>query len=1268
MSHKNRKSLLIASISGLVIAVPLAIITTRNFPIIFSNAQPDSNSLIISPNNQVHDGYVMTTKGAPIYVKDDGITWGSNNLTFASGGYIQTLTCIHGIQTISVEMSSGSLDLYHGYVEPSNLETPMYGVDYVFDTTTSFTYTSDLPHYVRLRASVGAVVSKITINYDCATVTTDANVETLDDGLENSYIDAGAIKSYATTSYVTDTSSEESKRALRVDFTGTTNNFFSLNTEMNQIRGIMDDLPDFTNVVFTLKAKFSDNITNHDISVEAVGPNWLHSNYNYMDCVEQSLDGWNTYQFDFTNVTFDGNDEIIRIYINPVGVDASNKATGYIIFDEIDYHQHIINQEMRYESIYDGLENVTLDNNWQNVDYAYDNKVTYGRVSRSSLVVRPKSTLGSHPHYCAILSPEAHISAGLSEYLNVNFAESVLIFEYKPINVKNPNIIYLHCLETWQSSQQRTVYTTKLHDGWYQFNYDLRQLGFTTPNMIRIKLGFDVEDANLNKAKVYYDNIRLVDNVREDYTQGLENLDVDAGMSPCTNRSLDYTVTASDASLNSLKCVLNGDNTTTSWQNKYGPTWIIYDEQLPQMTCGSGRFEAKLLFSGDFPNKKLWLNLFDSDWRGARFKDLDPTPLGNGWYQFSIDFADLPSWAGEKDVNSAFDFTSHPVRISIGFHGLDSSNNYDKTVWFDDMFYYPAATTSNFTLWQAYDTENIRQDDAILPNRGISEVNPLAFHDAKNGTDSSQLMIKANSAISSYNFRPGSLRGNDGDVLPATCFDVSIAKYFYISGVTSESDKTGYMGAGYYPDALVPIDRIIKANENTITNGKQQSIWINCAIPTHQTPGTYTGTGILTVDGVDYSVPMKVVVYDVTLSDTTHNKTTFLIWYDRMAIAEPYYTNVTRRAYYDFLLEKGISGDSYYEWSRWTVGDMDIYDSFADNFANYIMPNNKISTYRIPMEKNEESILNYLTALVNRNKIEWDKGNHVNFFDKAIIILSDEPSNPKWNDNEPQAWKDCKSVQNWIKNAQAALAPTLSGYPEILAGLNDVRNVVTIGADFDRITGQGLFYKDLLNTDYIGVPCPQFQLVSPQNQRETFLSRFNHSWFYGCVHPQLPYPSYHMDTPLLGQRMITWMQYNYGFEGTLYFCVNMFSTSDQGEAVLRDVWNDPMMGNTAGDGMLLYPGDRYKICGPITSMRLETIRNSMEDYELFYLMDQRINKYNSNTGSSISSCRDLLASEVTSMFNGTQLLTAGHTFSSGYQSQDFDEFRIYLLQRLEYCY
>ena len=67
-------------------------------------------------------------------------------------------------------------------------------------------------------------------------------------------------------------------------------------------------------------------------------------------------------------------------------------------------------------------------------------------------------------------------------------------------------------------------------------------------------------------------------------------------------------------------------------------------------------------------------------------------------------------------------------------------------------------------------------------------------------------------------------------------------------------------------------------------------------------------------------------------------------------------------------------------------------------------------------------------------------------------------------------------------------------------------------------------------------------------------------------------------------------------------------------------------------------------------------------------MDQRLSIYNANTGSNISSCKDLLNSEFAQMFSGTQLLARGHTFNSGYKSQDFEAFRTYLLERLEYCF
>ena len=1234
---------------------------------IFTKAFDDPNSLIISPSNPVTDGYVRTVKGSPIYLRDDGVTWNDYNLAFQVGGYIQNLTIIHGIESVSVELSSGSLDLYHGYVEPENLETPFYGADYTFTSNYTYHFGSELPNRVRLIANENSVVSKITITFDCESANSDLNAETLDDGLENSYIDAGPVNSYARTSYSLDTASDSSLRSLKATFKGTNAETILLSTEKNRLRELASTLPDFSDVMLSFKAKLSNDITYPNISVQAVGESWTTSNYFVCDRTNIDANGWYTYTADFSHISFENNDRIIRIYLRPDGIDSNNKDSAFILFDEITYSRTRYSQGIKLETIYDGLENMVRDVGMENVYASFDNENTYGRVSKSSLLARPKDSMGSADHYNIVLSPEGQIN--FNDCLVGDLSTGSLVFEYKPVNIKNPSTIYIHALETWSNSVRKTVSTTELKNGWYQFNFDLSQLNFSNQLMIRLKIGFDVESSNLSKAKIYFDNIRVLESNREDYTQGLENLYPDSGMSGYTNYSVDYANTSSGSSLNSLKCTLS--KSTYGWRDNQGVIYVVDDSELTQMRCNSGILEAKFLFTNAFTSKEVWLNLVDANWTGARFKGIIPEAIGNGWYQISVDLSTLQSWPGEKMETGTFDYSTHPIRVGFSFAGVPSATSSDIAVWVDDVFYYPDTVVVSTApiIWQAYDTENVRRDDDVIANRSITSASPLKFADARNGIDSSQLMLKARSNVSSYNFRPSSLRGNNGDILPASCFEVLVAKYFYVnagdSNINGESGKTGHMGSGYYPDALVPIDRIIKANENTITNGQQQSIWINCEIPKDQRAGTYTGYGILTVDGVDYSIPMKVTVYDVTLSGINHNKTCFLIWYDKVQIAEPVYNESMREIYFDYLLDKGISGASNYEWSKWTIGDMDAYDSFADNFANYIMPNDKISTYRIPMESTQESITGYLNALVNRNKLEWDKGNHVNFFDKAIIVLCDEPSNPSITNTEPQAWKNCKTVQTYIKNAISSLSSSLSDYPVIRAGLNDVRNVVTIGCDYNRITGSGL-YKNLLTTDYIGVPCPQFSKVDNASERETYLSRFNHAWFYGCSNPQLPYPSYHMDTPLLGQRLITWMQYDYGFEGTLYFCTNMYSVSDRSDE-LRDVWTEPMIGQFAGDGQLTYPGGRYNIFGPITSMRLENIRNSMEDYEYFYLMDERLAVYNANTGSNISSCKDLLASEFSQMFSGTQLKSRGHTSNTGYKAQDFDEFRTYLLERLEYC-
>ncbi|PYV36875.1 MAG: hypothetical protein DMG06_29570, partial [Acidobacteria bacterium] len=55
----------------------------------------------------------------------------------------------------------------------------------------------------------------------------------------------------------------------------------------------------------------------------------------------------------------------------------------------------------------------------------------------------------------------------------------------------------------------------------------------------------------------------------------------------------------------------------------------------------------------------------------------------------------------------------------------------------------------------------------------------------------------------------------------------------------------------------------------------------------------------------------------------------------------------------------------------------------------------------------------------------------------------------------------------------------------------------------------------------------------------------------------------------------------------------------------RDVWTDPAFRNRYnGDGFLFYPGTEAGIQGPVTSIRLKVLREGLEDYAYFVLLDK----------------------------------------------------------------
>jgi hypothetical protein len=95
-------------------------------------------------------------------------------------------------------------------------------------------------------------------------------------------------------------------------------------------------------------------------------------------------------------------------------------------------------------------------------------------------------------------------------------------------------------------------------------------------------------------------------------------------------------------------------------------------------------------------------------------------------------------------------------------------------------------------------------------------------------------------------------------------------------------------------------------------------------------------------------------------------------------------------------------------------------------------------------------------------------------------------------------------------------------------------------------------------------------------------------------------PYWQIDFPPLSYRIAPWLNRRYGVTGLLYWATTYWGGPD------RNPWDDPgFRVNFNGEGALFYPGQDAGIEGPIASIRLKNLRDGMEDYEYFVLLEKR---------------------------------------------------------------
>ena len=122
-------------------------------------------------------------------------------------------------------------------------------------------------------------------------------------------------------------------------------------------------------------------------------------------------------------------------------------------------------------------------------------------------------------------------------------------------------------------------------------------------------------------------------------------------------------------------------------------------------------------------------------------------------------------------------------------------------------------------------------------------------------------------------------------------------------------------------------------------------------------------------------------------------------------------------------------------------------------------------------------------------------------------------------------------------------------------------------------------------------------------------------WWYVTRYPHNPEITFSINDESVKHRILFWQSKLYDIDGVLYYMCNDWGSNVKTWSKKYEHAVNGTVVDTYGNGVLIYPGgalqeyiDKYGsdgFPGPIGSLRLESIRDGVEDYDYFTLLDQK---------------------------------------------------------------
>ncbi len=363
--------------------------------------------------------------------------------------------------------------------------------------------------------------------------------------------------------------------------------------------------------------------------------------------------------------------------------------------------------------------------------------------------------------------------------------------------------------------------------------------------------------------------------------------------------------------------------------------------------------------------------------------------------------------------------------------------------------------------------------------------------------------------------------------------------------------------SGWYPDPLLSFQR-----RCDIHAGENVAFWIDVATTADTPAGLYTGAIRVTAAGrLPVSLPLQVTVWDFALPRGTHLRNAFT--YHEHGVGRfygPRWTREMRYRYYDFLLEHRLNIDHLYRGER---PDLEVVRyGVARGMNAFNVGSEFLQTHDDRSARQE--IERYFSQIVESGLLKH-----------AYVYGFDEVRKERFAD---------------VREAFSAVRRRFAGLRTMTTAVDD---------SYGRDSG----LRDVVD---IWVPTTDRY---DRSAARALRAEGRDMWWYVCVVPVRPYANFFVEYDAIEPRLLTGaMSFKYDVGGFLYYLVNAWDENRKvvGPGPYTD-WNPasfkhPEKGTIAnGDGSLMCAGPD----GPISTIRLENIRDGFEDYEYLWLLRDR---------------------------------------------------------------